>query len=280
MIIAIDHLLTFVTSLDAAAQTYRRLGFTLTPASDITAMGIANRLVTFRPRTPGAASFIELMAVTEASRLPPPMKRLLSGDEGGKSMVLATSDAAMTQRALNKLGHPFAPPVHVRREWTLSPTESVYPEFDVLLPLDAPLPFNACQYRDAGVYVREAWLQHANTARHLDALIAVADDVESMRAQVSDVFNAPTTRDEAGAFAVTMGGTKLSVYNRDAFAARYGHVPSRPGYQAVRLLVDDMAACRMCLVAAQVPFGELRTGDFVVPPAANHGVGLVFGSSS
>jgi hypothetical protein len=75
VIVEIDHLLSYVSSIDDSAETYRRLGFTLTPVSDATPMDIANRLVTFRPRTPGSASFIELMAVTDAHKFPLPMRR-------------------------------------------------------------------------------------------------------------------------------------------------------------------------------------------------------------
>lgn len=41
----IDHLLTYVHDLNAAASLFRRMGFTLSPVSNIEAMGISNHLV-------------------------------------------------------------------------------------------------------------------------------------------------------------------------------------------------------------------------------------------
>ncbi len=99
-------------------------------------MGIVNRLILFADASDGSANFIELMSVSEAARLPPAMAALLSGDEGIKSMVLSLGDVDSARAHFVALGCPFGPPVHVRREWRLSATESVWPEFDVLLPVN------------------------------------------------------------------------------------------------------------------------------------------------
>jgi hypothetical protein len=160
---AIDHLLTYVRDGAEAATTFSKLGFTLSPVSHIEAMGITNQMVLFAEAAPGCANFIELMSVADRARLPPPMASLLSGEERVKSMVLATPDAARCHAHLTGLGMPFAPPLHVRREWVLEGGSSVYPEFDVLLPQDAGLTFNACRYHDVDLYRRPEWTQHANT---------------------------------------------------------------------------------------------------------------------
>jgi hypothetical protein len=271
MIIEIDHLLSYVSSLDAAAETYRQLGFTLTPVSDITAMGIANRLVPFRSRTPGAASFIEMMAVTDPQKLPPPMARLLSGDEGGKSMVLATTDAVETHRTLVGLGYPFAPPVHIKREWKISPKESVFPEFDVLLPLNCDLPFNACQYRDAGVYVRDEWLTHANTALYLEALTAEASVGLRREREFAGIFGAQYKRVSADRVAITLGRTSLEITTSETASA----VPLRARYTGVRVRVQSASACRRHLDLSRVSYSVSGT-DIIVPPEACHGVRIVF----
>jgi hypothetical protein len=271
VIVEIDHLLTYVSSIDDAAETYRRLGFTLTPLSDISPMGIANRLITFRPRTPGSASFIELMAVTDPAKLPPPMRRLLSGDEGGKSMVLATTDAGSTHRMLAGLGHPFAPPVHVKREWKISDSTSVFPEFDVLLPTDRELPFNACQYRDAGVYVRDEWLTHANTAIYLDALSASISAGSTCENDFAAVLRSPRERLSDGCVAVTAGRTRIELET----VAPQSAMPTKSRYTGVRVLVKSLADCGRHLERNHVPHC-ISDADIVVAPAACHGVQVQF----
>jgi Glyoxalase-like domain len=278
MIIDIDHLLSYVSSLEAAAETYRRLGFTLTPVSDITAMGIVNQLVTFRPRTAGTASFIELMAVSDAAKLPPPMQPLLSGFEGGKSMVLATSDAPATHKHLTALGYPFAPPVHVKREWKIAPDASVFPEFDVLLPLTTPLPFNACHYRDPDVYVRQAWLAHPNTARHLDALIAIVPTAEPLARAFEHVLGASFIKTGDGVFAGSPGHTRLELHDRASAPSHLiqrGRNAARALYCGVRLLVDDIEVCRRCIVQSGLAH-TIDGADVVVTADSCHGVALVF----
>ena len=68
---AIDHVVLTVRDLDAAAITYQRLGFTLTPrAAHDDQMGTSNRLAQFRGR-----NFIELLEVDR------PETHLSSGSE-------------------------------------------------------------------------------------------------------------------------------------------------------------------------------------------------------
>ena len=63
---AIDHVVLTVRDLDAAAITYQRLGFTLTPrAAHHDQMGTSNRLVQFRGR-----NFIEVLEVDRPEHLP------------------------------------------------------------------------------------------------------------------------------------------------------------------------------------------------------------------
>src|SRR5688572_10710612 len=110
-----DHLLTYVRDLDAAASLFRRMGFTLSPISRIESMGISNHLVLMTPLTAGCGNYIELMASHNRSALPPPMVKTLSGGEGIKSMVLAGADIGRAQSAIAAAGFAVAAPFHVRR---------------------------------------------------------------------------------------------------------------------------------------------------------------------
>lgn len=275
----IDHLLTYVASLEAAARAYQRLGFTMTPVSDIAAMGIANRLVLMRPRNPRGASFIELMAVTDRAKLPPLMQPLLTGEEGIKSMVLLTPDAHAAHASLVARGYAFAPPAHVKREWILSPTESVWPEFDVLLPIPAPLAFNACQYRNVELYHRPAWTEHANTAQFVRAAYAIASDVAATAAYYERLFEAPARREPDGSVSVTPGLTELCIYSPQAFAATFNEPPppllSPACYVGYEIEVRDLASCRRVLEKTGVAhraFGK----RLIVASHAAHGNLVVF----
>jgi len=267
----LDHLMTYVADLDAAAADYERLGFRLTPISHISAMGIANRLVPMRPRTPGAANFIELMGVADASRLPAPMREVLAGEPGIKSMVMMTRDAHAAHRLLADAGYPFAPPSHVRREWAIPGEGSVWPEFDVLLPVPAPLKFNVCQYHNVELYLREDWLEHPNTAQTLLAAIGVADDVRPAIAYFERLFGVAAVCGADGGHALSPGRTDLVLYEPAAFEARFGCAAPAAGdgvaYAGMRIAVSDRLRLAGLLAANEVPFTE-ASGIVVGPRSA------------
>lgn len=212
---AIDHLLTFVPDLDAAARRFEALGFTVTPPSEITAMGITNRLVLFRDWSGNAAHFIEMMAVTDAARLPPPMARLLRGAAGIKSVVLSLTDPAAAQARFAGLGAAFGPPQHVRREWKIDATTSVWPEFDVLLPVDDVLTFNGCRYRNVELYRRAEWSSHTNGATGFDQVLCAAPDPAAAAGRLAQLLGT-----EAAGGSTTLGQVEVHFEKREIAAAR------------------------------------------------------------
>jgi len=217
---AIDHLLTFVPELDAAARTFDALGFTVTPPSEITAMGITNRLILFRDWSGNAAHFIEMMAVTDAGRLPPPMAALLRGPAGIKSMVLSLTDPAAAQARFAAMGLPFGPPRHVRREWKIDASTSVWPEFDVLLPVDDVLAFNGCRYANVELYRRAEWSAHANGVTGFDRVLCSAADPAAAANRLALILGTEAVARDDGA-STTLGGIEVHFERHPTAAARY-----------------------------------------------------------
>lgn len=274
----IDHLMTFVADIEAASRDWERLGFSLTPHSHITAMGIVNRLVLLQSRTPGTANFVELMGVSDASALPPPMRSVLSGDEGVKSMVMATHDAAQAQEALVAAGYPFEPPRHVRREWILPGEGSVWPEFDVLLPIEAPLAFNVCQYHNLPLYQRADWQQHRNGAVSMLACFATAPDPADAIGYFERLFGRASHASAGGGRATSPAAADIVVYAPADFASRFGvevRVGASASYAGMRIGVADMARMRDCLRDASVPCAD-QGERIVVGPAHARGSVIEF----
>lgn len=261
----LDHLLTYVHDLDDASRAYESLGFNLSPVSDITTMGIVNRLALMQSRTPGAANFIELMAVRDASRLPPAMQSILSGQPGIKSMVMMSRDVSAAHAALTARGYPFSTPAHVRREWIIPGEPSVWPEFDVLLPIPAPLAFNVCQYHNVDLYLRQDWLRHPNGARHLLACLTVASDPAATAAYYAELLGQPVHEDGHGGLSVSPAATELLIYDPQRFATRYDHAvqaEASPAFVGYRIGVDAITHLRELLAANGVPCQD--HGDRIV----------------
>jgi hypothetical protein len=274
----IDHLLTYVRDLEQTAAQFRRMGFTLSPVSRIETMGIANHLVLMRPRTPGGGNYIELMSAHDRARLPPAMARTLAGDEGIKSMVLSTADAQAAQAALRAQGFDVGPPAHVRREWRIGPGQSVFPEFDVILPVDAPLVFNCCRYFNVELYLREEWLDHANSAQRMRAVLAVAERPLDVAASFAGVFGSVVTGTPDVA-RLSSGDVDLVVMSPATLRERYG-LNARPavagacyvGYVIEAASLDRLTAC---LAQAGVEYRSAG-GAVHVGPEAGFGNLVVF----
>ena len=273
----IDHLLTYVRDLDAAAATFRRMGFTLSPLSRIEAMGISNHLVLMRQGIPGFANYIELMSAHDRARLPPPMAKVLSGPEGIKSMVLGTEDAVAAQQAMLKHGFAAAPPVHVKREWKIAPGQSVFPEFDVLMPVEAPLAFNACRYFNVDLYLRPEWRVHANGAQRMTTVFAVADEPAAVARRYGDLFDA-STRQSGEAVCTTPGQVDLAVMSSETAKRRFGltvATAAGAGYLGYLVEVVSLDVLRSCLSDGKVPCRDLG-GTICVDPADGFGNLIVF----
>ncbi len=234
--LGIDHLVAHVRDLDRAAKRIREAGFTLSPRSDLTNVGVANHLILFEPADPSCASYFELMMPTAPlDTLHPSMSRVLTGHSGWRWLVLATKDAAAAHRALVGDAVKMPAPVHVRRQWIISPNESVWPEFDVTFPCDERLPFNLCQYHNVSLYQRAEWMQHQNGARQLKAMIAVDPTPEVTAHLYARWFGSRAQPLPTGAWRVIGYPTCLEIWPTDALAAHYGVCAGATGYVGIRV---------------------------------------------
>jgi hypothetical protein len=278
----IDHLLTSVHDLDAAASLFRRMGFTLSPISRIESMGISNHLVLMTPLTQGIGNYIELMTSHDRSKLPPPMVTTLSGAEGIKSVVLVAADIERAHAAIDAAGFAAGAPFHVKREWVIAPGESVFPEFDVMLPVDAPLTFNCCRYYNVELYLRPDWLKHENGAKGLRSVIAVAHDPAKVAEPLGRLFG--EVRPGPDAVRTSPGKVDLVVFNPDSLRAKFGidagKLPA-DGARYVGYVIEVASLDRLvaCLDRGSVPYRKIGS-DIAVDPAEGLGNLIVFTSET
>jgi hypothetical protein len=258
----IDHLLTFVADPEAAVSVMGRLGFTLTPASHIAEMGLVNRMILFADADPDAANFIEMMSVTEATRLPPPMAPLLTPPDGIKSMVLTSAHVPASAAHFRALGHEFAAPAHVKREWRVDEDTSVHPEFDVLMPVTADLTFNACKYVDPSLYKRRDWTAHANGATGLSGVIALTRSITTTANTFAAVLGC-AAEPIAGGVTLRSGRVALELIDPDGFTRRYDRPPPQhagdAAYIGYRLRAHNPA--HFATIAARVGHAAVATPE-------------------
>ena len=110
--IYLDHVLIAVRSLSSAAESYRSLGFKVTPEGRHPGRGTHNRLMVFGPE------YLELIAVHDPTTTPfrPTMSSFLEAREGLYMFALGTSDVDATVGALRSRGIEVGAPVPGQRE--------------------------------------------------------------------------------------------------------------------------------------------------------------------
>lgn len=275
----IDHLLTYVASLDAAALSFERMGFTLTPRSEMPAMGVVNRLALFEGRNPVGGNFIELMAQLPGVPLHPAMVSTLSAPERSKVLVTSVPDVETAGPALRARGFDFGAPVSVQRDWRISDSETVTPRFRLLMAIPAPLRVSGVQFMDIGLYRRPEWLRHANTAQSLDAVLAVAEPAAEPVAWFERLFACTARQHADGSVSVSPGRTRLEFHSASGWAARQGEEPpAGPApcvvaarFAGYRIAVADFGRLQALLRDNAVPFTLHTPRRLSVPASFAHG---------
>ena len=110
--IYLDHILIAVRSLSSAVDSYRSLGFKVTPEGRHPGRGTHNRLMVFGPE------YLELIAVHDPTTTPfrPSMSSFLESREGLYMFALGTGDIDRTVDAIRSRGIDIDHPVPGRRD--------------------------------------------------------------------------------------------------------------------------------------------------------------------
>jgi len=235
----LDHAVILVRDLDRAHDSYRRLGFTLTPRG-FHSLGSQNHCIMF------GRDYLELMALPAA---PPASLQyfadFLAKGEGVGALALATDDAAGAYAELKQAGIEADPPLALSR-----PVENLGQARFTLVqlpPAETPgLRTFVCQHHTRDIVWRPEYQRHANGA--------------------------------AGIKSVTIATPDPARYARvlDGLPVAYSHADT-PVVAAIRIRVDDKKAAADGLERGGISFVTLKDGAPVVPAGEAHGVMLVFG---
>jgi catechol 2,3-dioxygenase-like lactoylglutathione lyase family enzyme len=177
----LDHLAHAVRDLDAAAELYRRLGFTV-GARNRHAWGTHNRLV----QTPGF--FVELLTVAEPEKLGSDgfsalfgtFNRLFLKDQEGLSLlILESSDAAADAARFRSAGIGASDAMRFEREGKRPDGSTVKVGFSLAFARDAKAPavgFAVCQQHFPENFWNPTFQQHPNTVSGIAAAVVVSED--------------------------------------------------------------------------------------------------------
>lgn len=273
----LDHVVVMVRELDAAAQAWRGLGFTLSPRGTHSGhLGTGNYTLMF------GTDYIELLGVLSPTPLNEPSREFLQRrGEGIERAAFTTRDAAEGVAALRARGIAALGPVAFSRPVELPNGRSGEAAFSVFhwpaQQRPGDLRLFACQH-----YTRDTvWLaelqSHANTTTGIVRLEIVSPQPAAAAAQLADLIETRVDAVDDGVCVRTAPGRgELLFLTPDAFGARHpaldrGMLPAE-GVAALVLRVDDLGAAARCAGA----HGTRTSNAVTVAADRANGVAVVF----
>lgn len=269
----LDHVVINVRDdLDAAAERYRALGFTLTPRGHHT-LGSSNNLAMF------GTDYLELLGFERGRPMTRP--EIIDHPVGLTGLVFKTADAAATAAALRSRGLNAPEPLAFSRPVAL-PEGARDAAFRVV-PLPADRIVNGrsffCEHLTPDVVWRPEWQSHANGVTGIRRFVIAGVDPARTASVYGDAFGAEIMTEVEGGLLFRAGVAEVLVLTPTAAAARWPETASIAGggdrMVLLGLATSTPSAVPELLSAAGLPFRP-EGAVTVVPPSACFGVVLAF----
>jgi catechol 2,3-dioxygenase-like lactoylglutathione lyase family enzyme len=273
----LDHVVILVRELDAAAASWKRLGFTLAPRGVHSPhLGTANFTMMFD------SDYIELIGIVTDTPYNARSRAWLLDHEGLERIALSTHDASALANELRRAGVDAADPLHFGRDVSLADGRSAHAQFRVVrwLPSEANpgIGVFACQHMTPQFVWLPELQSHPNTARRIARVEILAANPRASASDLARQINGSVEPDANGAFCVPTGDGRatLVIMDRTCFTARHPAVTfdavAKQGAVAVVLEVDDLAKSARCVGS----MGVYTDTKVTVPASAATGVVLEF----
>lgn len=250
-----------------AAETYRRLGFTLTPRGEHS-LGSINHLAVF------ATDYLELIGLREEGA----RRDLLDWPEGLNGLVWGSENAAATAGALAAAAVPFLPAQRFTRPVVLDDGARDAAFTTVRLPPDTTpagrLYF--CQHHTRDLVWRDEWRRHANGALGIHRVVLAAEDPAHLGGLFGRLFG-PALRPIAGGVRLAVGLASVDVLTPAAVRAEFGAaVPPDQRPESMAALV--LRTTSLATAAAAIAAPGVRRDDhrLTVPATSAFGTALAF----
>jgi hypothetical protein len=274
----IDHAVVVVKELDSAAETWKRLGFTLSPRGTHSAkMGSGNYTIMLDP------DYIELLGILSETEHNAPTRAFLARrGEGIERIAFTAIDSAAGAEEIRARGFEPIGPIDFERPVEMPDGSLSAAKFRVFQwPVaEAPggLRIFACQHKTRETVWIPELMKHANAAKCLKQALIVTPEPKTDADHLTRLIDREGRREADGAITVTSGGDRADFVflTRDQLALRYPGValtvlPERGGAGLV-IASHDLAVTEKALGASGMRSGA----SLVVPPASATGTLLAF----
>jgi hypothetical protein len=283
----LDHIVHAVRDLDAAAEFYRRLGFTV-GARNRHPWGTHNHIVQF----PGF--FIEVLTFAESDKLGDDgFSRLFAAynrdfaarHEGLSMLILESQDAARDEAAYLTACIAASAMMHFEREGKRPDGSAVKVGFSLAFAEDGRAPdihFATCQQHYPQNFWNPDFQRHANGALAVASALIVAEEPAEHRAMLLAFTGTNEVRAEGEGYVVPLPRGAVEVMRPADFAARTGapapDVREGARVAGIRFTARDLAELDALLARTGVPHHRAAE-EIVIGPQAGLGATLLFGAA-
>jgi len=284
----IDHLVLAARDLDAQAEFYRELGFTV-GARNRHPWGTMNHIVQFD------RCFLELISTEPGFEHPDPadpvaqfatpIADFLERREGFSHLVLESRNARADQADFARAGIAGRAVLNFERTGKRADGSDVKVAFSLAFAAIPAIPesgFFVCQQHVPENFWNPALQRHANGVSGISSVMLRADDVATVAASMQRFAGADRVSAEPEALAIDTGRGRLDVLTPAGVDALGPDLLPQgvagTHLAAIRLTLPDATALRDRANAARIAL-VARAGCLVVPARAAFGVTLVFGGA-
>jgi catechol 2,3-dioxygenase-like lactoylglutathione lyase family enzyme len=227
----LDHIVHAVRDLDAAAELYRKLGFTV-GARNKHSWGTHNHIVQI-----AGGFFIEVLTLAEPEKLGcggfSKMFGAFNGDflkrqEGFSLLILESKDAVSDEKSFRAAGVAASDVMRFDREGKRPDGSAVKVAFSLAFAEDARAPdthFATCQQHFPENFWNPAFQKHGNGVQGVAGVVLVAETPEQHRGFVTAFSGVADTRDVIGGFAVKTPRGEIAVLTPEAYRDTYKIAP-------------------------------------------------------
>lgn len=280
-IAGIDHALIGVSDLEAARDSYTRLGFTVTPRGRHIGWGTGNYTVMFEN------DYVELIGIVDPTQYIHNLDEFLKTGDGLLNVVLATRDADAMSRWLRELSPNAKDAQSLQRLLELDDGEELLDFRYVYIPpeLTPGLQTFASQHLTPEKVRRPAWLSHPNGARSITEVTVVMENLAGVGEAYAELFGADAVSgdERKGSITVDTGNDELWFVTPKTFPERhydkiFDESLPLPRLAALTLSVADPQVTALYLSGQQVAFERDSSEAVIVSSEEACGVFLVFAS--
>ncbi len=270
----LDHVVVNVRDrIDEGADTYRRLGFTLTPRGYHT-LGSMNHLAIF------GTEYLELIAAPSGDTR---RQEILAAPEGLNGLVWGTEDSNGTYEALHAAGVPIEPPQQFSRPVELpdGARDATFRTVRLASGTTAAGRLYFCHHLTRDLVWRDVWRHHANGAIGVMRAVIAARDPASLGGLFARMFGAGSVHEIADGCRLLVGLSQFDVIAPAALHRAFGDAtPDGEGraefMAALTLRTRSLEAVADALQAGGIAGVRRESARVVVPASAAFGTVLEF----